>query len=457
MRVRVLAALAALALVPLAGCLDGGSDAGDGAPAMVPFVNPIILDHEHDDLLAHAIANNVSLVGHDYLGPNGPAGGIAEIDVAGDHAFVALMGYGFAIVDVSDPTDPELVSQTEYPGPATPLFGKYTADLKVDAAGDWVFLAMEVSATPGVVIYDTRDKAAPKLAGVWAAPGSLLGCHMVEYAIINEQEYLFCAPLDNAVWIGLLLPEANGVREVVTVGRWVPNSLAFVDQQVDEATAGDPAGYATGHASNLIGHQDMTYQEDPLTGAPTLYVSFWNLGMRIVDVSLPAAPVEVGSWAGVGAELYHGALHTSMAFASGDRRIVVTIPEGGDPVLFVLDVTELSDPQVLAQWHAYDDNGNASTFSLHNFQVVAGRVYLAMYHGGLFILDVSTPETLAAPRILGTYLPHMPAPDGSPYSPGIWDAVVKDGYILTGNSPDGFYVLHYDGDVAGNETHDSFA
>lgn len=443
-----------------AGCADDGTTPQTDSPATPqPFVNPIGIGHDHEDFSVHVLSNNVEQVGHSYLslpGQEGTPGGLGEIDVVGDYAYVAVFGHGFAIVDLKDPTKPRLVSLTDTPTPGVPVFGKYTADLKVDDTGDWVFVAMELSETPGVVIFDTRDKANPQFAGFWPAPGTLLGCHMVEYARIAEQEYLFCAPLDNAIWVGLLLPPTpTGQREVVTVAHWVPTTPKFVSQQV-AAIQANPASYPL---SLVSGHQDMTYQLDPLTEKPTLFVSFWNLGMRILDVSIPAAPLEIGSWAGEDGEKWRGNLHTTVAANLQDKRIIVTIPEGtSPPAMFVLDATDLNNPKLLAQWTALPDfQGEDGTFSLHNFQIMDGKVYIAMGHGGVWCIDISTPELQAAPNPIASYLPHEPRPDGEPYQGYYWDSVLWRGYWLTADGSGGFYVLHRLGDPAGDGNYTSFA
>jgi hypothetical protein len=461
---RLLGALAAVLAFALPGCL---SDLGDERPGpagpsavLAPFVNPIDLEHDHGELALHGQSNNIELVGHTYMGDNGPPGGLGEIDTAGDHAYVAVFNVGFAIIDLTDPAQPEMVSLFEIPTPMGPL-GRYTADLKVDASGDWVFLAMELSEYPGVLIIDARDRANPVLAGFWPQPGLLAGCHMIEYAVIAEQEYLFCAPLDNAVYVGLILPEAGGVREIQTIARWVPNSPGYVEREAEHLTT-DPENFPFRYV--ISGHQDMTYQPDPLTGAPTLFVSFWNLGLRIVDVSIPAVPIEVGFWDGIGANGYRGNFHTAMAFESEGRRIAVAIPEGPDPpAIFILDATDYAEPVLLSEWSALpsftdsEGDNHAGSFSLHNFQVVDGKIYIAHGHGGLWVIDVSTPEKQADPEPVGSYYPHMPRPDGEDYAIYPWDVNIYKGYMLNGEGNGGFYVLHFAGDPAGDETYGSFA
>ncbi len=431
------------------------------------WLSPFVLGHDHGDPALHNTSNNMTLIAREPLGENGPPGRISEIDVQGGYAFLGIMGYGFQVVDISDPTQPVLVASVpvETPDQQSPL-GLYAADIKADASGDWVFFAPELSTTPGVLIYDARDKSDIKLAGFWPEPGLLLGCHMIEYAQIGENEYLFCAPLDNAVYVGLILPEVGGVREIVQVARWMPTTAKFVQQQgnmvqgridqcgVPPANPACLAGIATHFVS---GHQDMTFQEDPLTGTPMLTVSFWNLGLRFVDVSIPAAPVEIGSWAGEDSQKWKGVLHTSMMFEDEGRRIAITIPEGASiPAMFVIDATDYNDPIVLAEWSAHDDwQGEGGRFSLHNFQIVDGKVYMAHYHGGIVVLDVHNETLQRDPQILGTFQP-WDRSSGKGCCGGSWDVVVHEGYVMSANDG-GLFVVHLKGDLTGIDASSGFA
>ncbi|HLE48053.1 MAG TPA: hypothetical protein VI818_07130, partial [Candidatus Thermoplasmatota archaeon] len=412
------------------------------------------------DLSLHNISNHAELVGRVPVGGDGmPVGGEGEIDVVGDYAYVAIFSYGFAIVELKDPANPKVVGRGQIPMPPTPVVGHYTADIKVDKTGGWVFLALELSPYAGMLVFDARDKANIKLAGFWPAPGKLLGCHMIEYAEIGGQEYVFCAPLDAAIYVGLLAPATPApVREVVTVARWAPVSPVWANH----VATNPPGGLAATAGS---GHDDMTFQLDPLTNKPTLFVSMWSLGVWFVDISIPAAPLTLGGWIGGGSKLFAGNIHTTMAFKSPEnKRIVAAIPEGSrPPAIFVIDATDFNNPKLLSEWTAVPSFKNAAgvdvsgTFSMHNFQIVDGHMYVAMYHGGIWVVDIHNETMQRSPQPVASYMPHEPRADGRPYSIGAWDVVVWHGYMLTADSNGGFYVVHRTEDPAGDAMYTSFA
>ena len=66
-------------------------------------------------------------------------------------------------------------------------------------------------------------------------------------------------------WAELLrCPIDRSRLQIATVAHWVPTTPKFVQQQASAAQK-NPAGYAAGLVS---GHQDMTYQPDPLSWNP---------------------------------------------------------------------------------------------------------------------------------------------------------------------------------------------
>ena len=76
--------------------------------------------------------------------------------------------------------------------------------------------------------------------------------------------------------------------------------------------------------------------------------------------------------------------------------------------------------------------------STHNLQLEQGRVYMAHYGLGVWVLDVSTPETQANPAILAVDLD----------AGNLWDTIVHQGAILTSGST-GLRGYHFAPDVLG--------
>jgi hypothetical protein len=150
-----------------------------------------------------------------------------------------------------------------------------------------------------------------------------------------------------------------------------------------------------------------------------------------------------------------------MAAMVGGKRVVVNIPEYADiPAVFVLDATDYGAMRLLGEWTAHSDGDygdNPNLFSTHNFQIVDEQVYMGMYHGGVWVLDIQDPGRIQ-PRAY--YLPDQgesaSAAVGTGAVPDTWDVVVANGHVFAVDIPTGFYALHIDGDPV-DPAYDSFA
>lgn len=468
---------ASKAVVPLAlaflaaGCIGTGTTPLDAASLDLPILgDPLVLEHDHADPALHDFATSnvrplARLAWDSVLLGRYPLQQWGEIDVKGDLAFVAALWSGFAIVDVADPEAPQTLSYT-------PVAPSYVADIKAAEGGDLVLLGLQgsasgmaraltgvsVPATPaapvatprpgliGLQAWDATDKAEPRPVGYVYVDG---GCHMVSVLEQEQGTIVYCAPNDNTVRIFRLAREGPAVVfEPLAV--WSPGDLSEV------------AAYKAAPTRGQFTH-DMTAQMDPLTGEPVMFVSFWDLGVHVVDVSDPASPALLGVWAGEDALLWGGRVHTAMATMVDGKRVVVTIPEYADiPAMFVLDATDYGAMRLLSEWQAHEDGDygeRPAIFSTHNFQLVDSKVYMAMYHGGVWVLDIADP---AKPRPTAYYLPHEEpgvgaGTVGAGLTPDTWDVVVANGRVFAVDIPTGLHVLHIEGDPAGDEGYDSFA
>ena len=434
----LLASLAFVALA-LAGCVQAPDDVSSQAA-------PVELEDALALLEGGAPSANVELLGE------WRNGGAAEAAAHGDLLYV-MRGGRVDVLNVSDPEDIVEVGVVEGP--------HAVKDVKLSDDGKYLFLgddarlsgaalhgklpATEATArnTGGLYVYDVSDPAAPALV-TFAPVGEQRGPHMVAYHRMPDgREVVFGA--SGPVTIHLFDRDAGTLTEVA---RYQPD-LVFGfnrDPQVFDALY---QGWA----------HDMFPMSEP-DGTTLLYVANWDAGLRVVDVTDPASPQELGGWNDF-PDGHEGNLHTVSTAWVGDRRITVGSVEVGfyvvggyhylmgtdANVVYVWDTTDPAAIELLGWWqnpvepysgrdHQVFDEDVSST---HNLQLEDGRVYLAHYAKGVYVLDVSTPQTQAEPAILAYY-----AEEGM----DTWDVVLHRGVMFTSGG-EGVLALHYLPDALG--------
>ena len=430
---RALALLLPFALL-LTGCLGASQD------TVEPQAAPPVLVDALAALQEDAPAANVALLGE------WRNGGAAEVAAHGDLLYVMRAG-AVQVLDVSDPSNITEVGVVK--GPHRVLDVKLSDDGKYLFVGDDNRLSGPVTGgklpqtSGGLYVYDVSDPAAASLVA-YQPIGEQRGPHMVAYHRYPDgREVLFGANGD--VSIHVFDREAGTLAEVA---RYQPD-LVFGfnrDPQVLDALY---QGWA----------HDMFPMTEP-DGSVSLYVANWDAGVRVVDVSDPASPKELGGWNAF-PDGHEGNLHTVSTEWIGDRRITVGAVEVGFAVVggyhyamgtdanvvYVWDTTDPAAIELLGFWQNpvepysgrdQEQLGEELT-STHNLQLEEGRVYLAHYGMGVYVLDVATPETQAAPAVLGYY-----------HEEGMstWDVVLHEGVMFTSGA-EGVLSLHFLPDVLG--------
>lgn len=474
-----------LALATLvAGCVSPATeDAADAASldAALSFIDPIVDDHDHGSLADHNLSMpSMRLVGHTTMNAEAPAEAfsyIGEMDTHGNLTVVQVLGRGsmpgFVVLDVSDPANPTPIGRAQMPF-------SYVVDVKFSPDGAYVFAGSQGGAagsnghaaptddpvnafltSEGFTQFDMSDPTNPvAIAGGWVSGG----CHMLSVKEIAGTLSVFCIAdtvqvfqyLEGGAWtqVAALAPETAGASQLL-----------------GEVASGSPNSAANALLLGATPH-DVTVQPDPLDESRWIAaVSYWDFGVMFYDVTDLESPVALGAWTGEGAANYEGNVHGAMLTLHEGKRVAVVGPEllgQTVPALWVLDVEDFAAPSLVAEWvppGAHPTQGLLLT--VHQFQVVGGRIYLAYNHAGLWVLDLATiargpaaPDAAAHPEVLGYYLPHenvtLYSPDTAAV-PNTWDVNVKDGYIFASDRYTGFYVLHYAGDVEGDAATTSFA
>lgn len=456
--------------------------------------------HRHD-----SVSGTVEQVGYHSLGDVGPAsdsgssdephyGGISELRVQGDYAYVAVFSSrdptndrGLAVLDVSDFTtasdegdlqnaELEVVAFLRNGNPAVSVM-----DVKLSNDGQYAFVCKqniaalfgEEGPTPGpdgsgtspnagsLQAVDVSDPANPQVVGSWDAWA--VGPHNCYHHQIDGTDCLFACKgalyTTSALYVFEFDRATGSIR---------PVNYYTVDGDLRQGEAGSEQTEAYSH--------DITVQDDPRTGTTTGYWSNWENGVRVLDLSTPTDIEEVG-WFDMGApddETARKAHYAQPAptLVDGKRVFVAgqevpSRPEPGDSGRYFLvdaDPVYTDDPgtslDALDSW-AWTDKGNTPdtvtfgnfTLSPHNVDITEdGWVTAGHYHLGVRFLKISS----AAPSADGTawkllekghYASHEEVPDESKANgvssalPFFWTAVEENGVVFGSGISSGVYAL----------------
>lgn len=369
-------ATAALAVLP--------ARAAPCAPPNAP--DPMVegTGHDHANPTQHNFACGLRQVAFDQLDGLVPEPQMfGEIDVAGNIAVMATAfpDAGFIVFDVSDPARP--VALSRYFGPnceAVAYDIDCGADLKLSRDGRTAFLAIQNTSRvpgvprnpqslasvpePGIIAVDISDPTRP-LFNSWM-PVEPLGVHMFAYHEIGGQPYLFA--INNG--LGITVARVVRVAGVTTL-----QPLPGTDDLIGSA-------------------HDVFLYDDPVDRKTYLYVAADYSGMQVYDVTDPEELVPVSTWAPpAGASWY---THSVWAFRWGARRLAFVAPElfrgSGHNVpgpVWLVDTTDHGAPFLVATWtNPGNHKGRNLGFSPHNFWYSGdGMLWLAHYHGGVWLLD----------------------------------------------------------------------
>jgi hypothetical protein len=289
------------------------------------------------------------------VGRSSPLSGFEDLVVAGDHAYVAAGEGGLLVMDVSDPSAPNQVNVYPTSAPAWSIAtGGNTAYL---GAGD------------GLHILDISDPVAPAPTGFHGTPDAVY-----DVSVAGDIAYLAEAfsPGDNR-------DERGGLRLLDISDPASPDEMGYYPMnplQADEFQApGEPRG-----AYNVAVAGERAY----LT-----YRTERQGGLRVVDVSDPAQPVEIGDYQGY---LYYVSDVAVVEGPSTDaEQTYAYLATGVNMGLLLLDVSDPAQPEVLAD----DVPGWA-----RHLAVAGDTLLVADEAGGLQIADISDP---AHPTWAGSY------------------------------------------------------
>ncbi len=468
---------------------------------------------------------NASVVGYHSMGSTGGEGragrpsrphygGQTEIRVRGDYAYVAFFssdrptpGRGMAIVDISGYNGAENTAQADAASMnvVSYLTNNSTAtavmDLKVSDDGQYVFLgtqpytalfneasdptpnadAESFSAVPGAVIaVDVSDKGNPQTVGTQQVSGT--GVHNLFHHRIGQDGYVFA------------IHDLGDGTEGMYIYRFdrASGQLELVNQWTISGDARQG-----GFFPNQQYIHDVEVQDDPVTGRPTVYLSYWGNGLRVLDASNPENLTQLGHFE-MSACHFASPAPKLMQTDNGTKRVAVAsqeisandkstgkihfvdtsgIYEADADVLDVPDgVKPAATPSALGNfdtWEWQNEKGknarysntevkfNNFTLSPHNSDVSVDEsgdfwVHQAHYHGGIRYLKMEEVDGNMQLNEKGFSRPDYGVPKASrmegltSVTPNCWGANESNGVTFASDINQGVHaVTHNDIEIGG--------
>jgi hypothetical protein len=254
-------------------------------------------------------------------------GEATDIAISGGHAYVADSGEGLRVVDVSTPSAPVELGSVDTTGPAR----------GVAVARGHAYVAASGS---GLQIIDVSAPAAPLEVGFFDTPGYAVGVGVSGgYAFVADTSSLRVIDVSTAsapVEVGFINPSGSE-QDVAVSGRYAylangVMGLRIVDVSTPSAPvevgAFDPPG--TAQFSSVAVARGYVYisELDPQS-VDGDYPTF----LRVIDVSTPSLPVEVGSVEISAWQMTDVALSGGQVFVTGGEGGWYVFAEcGGDPI-----------------------------------------------------------------------------------------------------------------------------
>jgi hypothetical protein len=366
-------------------------------------------------------ASAVGLDGFAYLGSWGSAGNCP--------------GLGARIFDVRDPTTPTLLgSAAVYPGTtaehlavvhyATSAFSGsvlFAGIQRCSASG---------GAPSGLAIWDVTDPANPAELGFAATGRGARGVHEFTVRQSGDRWLAYLAASNSEVSDGqgdLRIVDVTDPRQPREIVQWG----AKHDAGLAVGTGAQCAPACRGSVPQAFLHS-ITLSAD----GRTAYLSYWDLGVILLDVSEPNAPRWLGRFAEPAAA--EGNTHSVALVQSG--RLALVADETFGPPWGRLRLVDVQDPANPVQVGVFDTADSAAgtrgeqyAYSIHNPLADdrnQNRAYLAWYADGVRLLDVSDASR---PVELTSWTP--------PHDPMVWNVALMGDLVLVGDVNNGLYVL----------------
>lgn len=348
-------------------------------------------------------------------------------------------GAGVKVIDIADPAAPfQVASLASYP--ASSAENMIAIDARTSAfQGDLMAVGLQSCAPGGPVgvdFWDVTDPAQPQWLGYLATPrtGGVHELHLFQrdgriFALLAVPYSEYTTDQGD-----FRIVEATDPRHPVQVSDWG----AFRDLGVSESLARGQDPYIYAHSPNIS------------PDGRTAYVSYWDAGLMILDISDPATPRLIGRITDPRSQ--EGNTHSS--YPSPDGRLLAVGDEVFDSggYLRLYDLSDPANPVPLSIFSTPRTRGENDPdwgppvhgwYTAHNPVFAGNRLFVSWFSDGVRVLDVSDPSR---PREIASFVPpDPPAPPGRavaiPVRTLVWGVFVRGDLVLASDMNYGLYIL----------------
>jgi len=369
-------------------------------------------------------SSGFQLIGHSDL--NGYGDGM-QVMPHGDILYVAHFGpsgKGTSILDISNPTSPEVIQQWDAPT------GSHTH--KVQVADDLLMVNHELfrsngPAPVGMAIHSLADPAAPEQVGFFDTGGR--GVHRIVYEG-GDYAYISATPegYTGRIW---LIVDVSDPAEPTEVGRWWWPGMWEAGNEKLETPEGE----------DWLVHHAMVHDD-------RAYLGFWDGGMVIIDIADQSSPETVSrlGWDEGG--------HTHTCLPLPDRNLVIVTDEAISDgcqedrhMVRVVDISDEGSPFVRSICPIPDGDfcERGLRFGAHclhenrpNSYQSQELVFVTYFNAGLRVYDITDAD---APTELAHWIPECPPDQAAAQINDVFVAEDQTVYV-TDRVNGGVYILH---------------
>lgn len=311
-----------------------------------------------------------------------------------------------------------------------------------------------IGSTDGTHIFDVTDPVNSVMVDM--IPGAQMGSMVVHRDYYDYNGYLFA-----------VCDEGASTLQVIDLSGLPASTNTVYDSNVLIRTS---------HNIVLDTNAMRLYACGVVDGTPA------STDLRILDVSSPTAPTLIADWNGI--DYYHDIFvyndtaignngfsglsivdftnasspnvistlttypfqgYNHSGYTTEDRQYYVMSDENHGYDMKMIDITDVTTPSVVTTFNSGVDPGSIP----HNQIIMGNYLFVAYYHDGLYIYDISNPSS---PVVTGYYDTSI-MPHNNDYV-GAWGVYpfLPSGIVLVSDMQNGLYVLDISAAVGMNES-----